>query len=78
MFSKKLSISSFEKRLAWHCHFIQKLYDEPEIEYENMNQFFEDVDKLFECGADKIIINSDLEESKKIASDLVNEFIKNE
>ena len=27
---------------------------------------------------DKIIINSDLEESKKIASNLVNEFIKNE
>ena len=27
---------------------------------------------------DKIIINNDLEESKKIASNLVNEFIENE
>ena len=35
------SISSFEKRLAWHCHFIQKLYDEPEIEYENMNRAYD-------------------------------------
>ena len=32
------SIASFEKRVAWHCHFIQKLYAEPEIEYENMNR----------------------------------------
>ena len=32
----------------------------------------------FASKFDKIIINSDLEESKKIASDLVNEFIKNE
>ena len=32
----------------------------------------------FASKFDKIIINSDLEESKKIASDLVNEFIKDE
>ena len=32
----------------------------------------------FASKFDKIIINSDLEESKKIASNLVNEFIKNE
>ena len=31
------SINSFKKRLAWHCHFIQKLYDEPEIECENLH-----------------------------------------
>ena len=39
--SMEKSISSFEKRLAWHCHFIQKLYDEPEIEYENMNRAYD-------------------------------------
>ena len=31
------SINSFKKRLAWHCHFIQKLYDEPQIECENLH-----------------------------------------
>ena len=31
------SINSFKKRLAWHCHFIQKLYDEPQIEWENLH-----------------------------------------
>ncbi len=32
-----VSINSFKKRLAWHCHFIQKLYDDPKIEYENLH-----------------------------------------
>ena len=31
------SFFSFKKRLAWHCHFIQKLYDEPSIETENLH-----------------------------------------
>ncbi|MBO6573804.1 MAG: deoxyribodipyrimidine photo-lyase [Rhodothermales bacterium] len=35
------SLSSFEKRLRWHCHFIQKLEDEPAIEFENMNRSFD-------------------------------------
>ena len=35
------SISSFEKRLRWHCHFIQKLEDEPAIEFENFNRAFD-------------------------------------
>lgn len=34
---QKKSINAFKKRLAWHCHFIQKFYDEPKIEFENMN-----------------------------------------
>ena len=34
------SINSFKKRLAWHCHFIQKLYDEPRIEYENLHPLY--------------------------------------
>ena len=37
---EKKSISSFKKRLAWHCHFIQKLYDEPRIEYENLHPLY--------------------------------------
>jgi deoxyribodipyrimidine photo-lyase len=35
------SINSFKKRLAWHCHFIQKFYDQPEIEYTNMNRAYD-------------------------------------
>ena len=31
------SLSSFLARLHWHCHFIQKLEDEPEIELRNMH-----------------------------------------
>ncbi|MFK8139130.1 MAG: deoxyribodipyrimidine photo-lyase/cryptochrome family protein [Bdellovibrionales bacterium] len=34
------SLRSFESRLWWHCHFIQKLESEPEIEFENMNPGF--------------------------------------
>jgi len=37
---EKSSINSFKKRLAWHCHFIQKLYDEPRIEYENLHPLY--------------------------------------
>jgi deoxyribodipyrimidine photo-lyase len=32
------SLSSFESRLRWHCHFMQKLEDEPRIEHEAMNR----------------------------------------
>ena len=35
------AISSFEKRLRWRCHFMQKLEDEPEIEFNNMNPAFD-------------------------------------
>lgn len=35
------SLVSFEKRLAWHCHFMQKLEDEPAIEFRNMNRAFD-------------------------------------
>jgi len=35
------SLEHFESRLAWHCHFIQKLESEPEIEFENMNRSFD-------------------------------------
>jgi deoxyribodipyrimidine photo-lyase len=31
-------LKSFEGRLHWHCHFIQKLEDEPRIEFANMHR----------------------------------------
>ncbi len=30
------SISSFRSRLRWHCHFMQKLEDQPTLEFETM------------------------------------------
>jgi deoxyribodipyrimidine photo-lyase len=35
------SLSSFEGRLRWHCHFMQKLEDEPSIEFHNINRAFD-------------------------------------
>ena len=35
------SLSSFQGRLRWHCHFIQKMEDEPEIEFNNINPAFD-------------------------------------
>lgn len=35
------SLRSFNKRLHWHCHFMQKLEDEPDIEFENVNRAFD-------------------------------------
>ena len=44
---KRKSLNSFKSRLAWHCHFIQKLYDEPEIEYQNMNRAYDGIREDF-------------------------------
>jgi len=35
------SLQSFEKRLYWHCHFMQKLESQPSLEFENMNRAFD-------------------------------------
>ena len=32
-------VSSFESRLHWHCHFIQKLEDQPAIEFNDFHPF---------------------------------------
>ena len=37
------SMRSFSGRLHWHCHFIQKLEDEPRIEFENMHRGYDGV-----------------------------------
>ena len=35
------SLRAFESRLSWHCHFMQKLEDEPRIEFENMSRVYD-------------------------------------
>ncbi len=34
------SLRSFSGRLHWHCHFIQKLEDEPRLEFENLHRLY--------------------------------------
>ncbi len=36
-------LKSFESRLHWHCHFIQKLESEPDIETQNVHRGFDGV-----------------------------------
>ena len=36
-------LTAFTSRLYWHCHFIQKLESEPEIEWRNMHQGYDDL-----------------------------------
>jgi deoxyribodipyrimidine photo-lyase len=35
------ALRSFSGRLRWHCHFMQKLEDEPRIEFENFSRAFD-------------------------------------
>ena len=35
------AMRSFSGRLRWHCHFMQKLEDEPRIEFENMHPAYD-------------------------------------
>ncbi|MCU0707465.1 MAG: deoxyribodipyrimidine photo-lyase, partial [Pirellula sp.] len=39
--SRLQSLASFQSRLSWHCHFMQKLDDEPELEFRNMCRVFD-------------------------------------
>lgn len=39
----KRGLRSFESRLGWHCHFVQKFESEPRIEFENMNRGYNDI-----------------------------------
>ncbi len=36
----KVSLNQFMTRLKWHCHFIQKLEMQPDIEFKNINPAF--------------------------------------
>ena len=42
------SLSSFSSRLRWHCHFIQKLEMQPNLEFTNMVQSFEKIRTHFD------------------------------
>lgn len=35
------ALRSFAGRLRWHCHFIQKLEDQPSIEFDNMHPLYD-------------------------------------
>lgn len=35
------SLSAFVGRLHWHCHFMQKLEDQPSLEFENMSRAYD-------------------------------------
>ena len=50
--SFKKDLFSFKKRLHWHCHFIQKLETEPELEFSSMHPM---CDKLRGDGDNEII-----------------------
>ncbi|MFZ4115327.1 MAG: FAD-binding domain-containing protein [Chthoniobacterales bacterium] len=41
--SWKRSLRSFSGRLRWHCHFIQKLEDDPRLEKENMHSAYNSI-----------------------------------
>ena len=36
-------MTSFSARLHWHCHFIQKLEDDPRIEFENFHRGYDGI-----------------------------------
>jgi deoxyribodipyrimidine photo-lyase len=38
---RKSGLTAFMSRLYWHCHFIQKLESEPEIEWRNMHRGYD-------------------------------------
>lgn len=44
------SLKSFNSRLHWHCHFIQKLEDEPQIEFKNLHSAYDGIRKVGENG----------------------------
>ncbi len=49
------SLSSFSGRLHWRCHFMQKLEDEPRLEFENLHPAY---DGLRDQAADNPLFNA--------------------
>ena len=41
--AKIRSLNAVLSRLSWRCHFMQKLEDQPEIEFESMHQLYDDL-----------------------------------
>jgi len=46
------ALSSFQARLRWHCHFMQKLEDEPRIEFENFCRAYDGLREPFTESAE--------------------------
>ena len=44
------SLSSFSSRLRWHCHFIQKLELQPNLEFTNMVRAYDDIRTTFDSN----------------------------
>lgn len=44
----KLPVRSFQSRLRWHCHFVQKFEAEPRMEFENLNSGYDNIRKQSE------------------------------
>ncbi|TAD92050.1 MAG: deoxyribodipyrimidine photo-lyase/cryptochrome family protein [Alphaproteobacteria bacterium] len=44
------ALSSFEGRLAWHCHFMQKLEDEPTLEHRALHPAYRSLDRVADAG----------------------------
>ena len=40
---QRKGLHAFNSRLYWHCHFIQKLESEPDIEWRNMHRGYDDL-----------------------------------
>lgn len=47
----RLGLQAFISRLHWHCHFIQKLESEPDIEWNNMHRGYDNLRELEWCEA---------------------------
>ena len=42
--SWKQATRSFTGRLRWHCHFIQKLEDQPSLEFNHIHSAYNNID----------------------------------
>ncbi len=43
------NLAAFQSRLHWHCHFVQKLEDQPQIEFKCMHSAFEGMREIHHC-----------------------------
>lgn len=48
------SIKSFQSRLRWHCHFMQKLEDEPRIEWRNFSRSCDGLRDETHCDPERL------------------------
>ena len=50
----RAALSAFSARLHWHCHFIQKLEDDPRFEYSNVHRAFDNIRDEKEPDAERL------------------------